>query len=187
MNNLSFIKQYLKNPKTIGAIMPSSKYLAHKMIEDIDFNHSECIIEYGSGTGVFTEGLVKNKSEDTKLLLFEYNEDFWKLLKDKFGNEKNVFIINDSCENIDTYLLKYNINNVDYIISGLPFASLPQKISEKILTKTRKVLKNDGNFITFQYTLLKKDFIKRYFKYIDLKREFKNIPPAYVFNCVNCK
>jgi phospholipid N-methyltransferase len=170
-------------PKFIGAILPSSKYLAHKMVEGIDFTQAKYIVEYGPGTGVFTEMLMKNRKKDTVILLLEYNLEFYKLLKEKYKNEQNLYIINDSAEYLDKYLIKYNIPWLDYIVSGLPFASLPQNVSSAILDKTRKYLKKGGKFITFQYTLLKKSFILQYFGDICIKREFLNIPPAYVFCC----
>jgi phospholipid N-methyltransferase len=183
MERLSFIRQYITMPKFVGAILPSSKYLAHKMVEGIDFEHAKYIVEYGPGTGVFTEMLMKSRKKDTIILLLEYNYEFYKLLKEKYKNEHNLHIINDSAEYLDKYLLKYNIPWLDYIVSGLPFASLPQNVSSEILDKTRKYLKKDGKFITFQYTLLKKSFILQYFGEILIKREFLNIPPAYVFCC----
>ena len=36
-----FLKEYIKNPKYIGAIVPSSKFLAKNMIESIDFNKKQ--------------------------------------------------------------------------------------------------------------------------------------------------
>lgn len=183
MEKFSFIKQYITKPRFIGAILPSSKYLANRMVEDINFEHAKYIVEYGPGTGVFTEMLIKKRNNDTVILLLEYNKEFYKLLKEKFKNEPNLHIINDSAEYIDKYLIQYNIPYLDYIVSGLPFTSLPQKVSSTILYKTQIYLKEGGKFFTFQYTLLKKDFIQQYFKNIYIKREFLNFPPAYVFCC----
>ncbi|MFT8349848.1 class I SAM-dependent methyltransferase [Clostridium saccharoperbutylacetonicum] len=185
MKELSFVLQYIKKPRATGAILPSSNYLADKMIEDINFEQARCIVEYGPGTGIFTEKLLKNRQRNTTVMLFEYNCDFYNLLKDKFKNEENLIIINDSAENVGGYLEKYRISNVDYVVSGLPFASLPKEISENILKQTKIILKRDGKFVTFQYSRFKIKFIKKYFKYIDLKREFRNVPPAYVLNCIN--
>lgn len=185
MENLSFLKQYVRKPKTVGAIFPSSKYLAKKMVEDIDFDRAECIVEYGSGTGVFTKELIERRRENTVILIFEYNYKFYELLKEKFEDQRNLCIINDTAENVDKYLLRFNLDCADYIVSGLPFASLPRKVSERILEKTKKVLKKDGLFITFQYTLFKKGFISDFFNNIEIKRELRNIPPAYVFKCSN--
>ena len=185
MEWVSFIKQYIKKPTVVGAVLPSSERLANKMIENINFNHSKCIVEYGPGTGVFTEKLIENRLKNTVIILIEYNHDFCNMLKNKYKHEENLYIINDSAENIGKYLKKHNISNVDYIVSGLPFASLPKEVSANILDASKNILKKDGKFITFQYTLFKKQFINEFFGKIDIKRELKNIPPAYVFYCNN--
>jgi len=185
MKLIKFLVEYLKSPRTVGAVAPSSERLAVKMVSDIDFKNAECIVEYGPGTGVFTDKLVERKNQDTLLILLEYNKGFCKQLEDRYNENDNIIIINDSAENVDMYLEKYNIKNVDYVVSGLPFASLPKNVSNKILKKTRTILKKDGLFITFQYTLLKKEFIACYFKEIELERVILNVPPAYVLKCQN--
>lgn len=185
MKLIKFIIEYLKSPRTIGAIAPSSKELANKMISHINFKSAKCIVEYGPGTGVFTEKLVNKKKQDTLLILIEFNKKFYNQLKEKYNKYNNVIIINDSAENIDKYLKKYAAPKVDYIISGLPFASLPKEVSNKILKNTEIILKDHGLFITFQYTLLKKEYIASYFKYISIERVIFNLPPAYVLKCQN--
>jgi len=183
MSGLSFLKQYIFKPKTVGAILPSSKYLADKMIQNIDFENARCIVEYGSGTGIFTEKILNERQQDTVVLLFENNKEFGNLLEKRYSGVPNLHIINDSAEHLEKYLLKYNILEVDYIVSGLPFASLPLNVSVNILGETKKHLKDGGSFITFQYTLLKKKFIAQYFNHIAVNRELRNIPPAYIFCC----
>ncbi|MCR3760931.1 SAM-dependent methyltransferase [Clostridium felsineum] len=185
MDIINFVKQYIKNPRTVGAVAPSSEKLGYKMIEDIDFLNTSCIIEYGPGTGVFTEKILKEKKEDTVFIAIEYNRDFYKILKGKFEDEKNFILINDSAEKLRQYLDKYNICNVDYIVSGLPFASLPENISQNILSVTKEILKNKGEFITFQYTLLKMKLFRKYFCKINKKKVLLNLPPAYVLRCKN--
>jgi len=184
MSIYSFIKQYVSKPRTVGAILPSSKYLADKMIQNIDFTNARCIVEYGPGTGVFTEKILEKKAQDTLVLLFETNKEFYLMLKEKYASKANIHIVNDSAENIEKHLLKHNISCIDYVVSGLPFASLPADVSSNILAETKKHLKKEeGRFITFQYTLFKKDFIGRYFNRIEIVREIRNVPPAYVFCC----
>lgn len=61
----------------------------------------------------------------------------------------------------------------------------PKDVSNKILRQTRNILKRNGLFITFQYTLLKKEFITGYFKRINIERVVFNLPPAYVLKCIN--
>ncbi|PLS19370.1 16S rRNA (cytosine(1402)-N(4))-methyltransferase [Bacillus sp. M6-12] len=183
MKNLLFVIQYLLKPRTVGAVLPSSKKLAKKMMENVEFEHAKCIVEYGPGTGVFTEQILKNRKKETVVILIEHNHEFCELLQKRYKGEKNLYIVHDSAEKIDHYLEEHNINQVDYVVSGLPFASLPKAVSSNILNKTKEILGEEGKFITFQYTLLKKDFIQQYFETIQVKRELINMPPAYVFCC----
>jgi len=182
---MKFLIEYFKSPRTVGAVAPSSERLAEKMVTDIDFNNAKCIVEFGPGTGVFTDKLVERKRQGTLLLILEYNTEFCKKLEERYSGHENIVIINDSAEKVDKYLKQYDIEKVDYVVSGLPFASLPQGVSNNILTKTRNIIKNDGLFITFQYTLFKKAFIGSYFKDIELDRVVFNLPPAYVLKCQN--
>lgn len=175
-----FIKEFIKEPKFIGAIAPSGKELSNKMIEDIDFKSCDCIVEYGPGTGVFTEKIMARKREDTVFLVFETNYEFYKSLNDTYGHKKNVKIINDSAENIKFYLEELNIESIDYIVSGLPFTSLPKEVSKAILKASIEVLKDKGYLITFQYSLAKKKFFNEYFNDMRIKRSLINLPPAYV-------
>lgn len=183
MKWIKFFAEYVKSPRTVGAVAPSSQKLAEKMIASIDFNNAGCIIEYGSGTGVFTEKLVKNKMKDTILVLVEYNRTFYEQLMDNYNKYNNIVIINDSAENVCKHLKEYNIKSVDYVVSGLPFASLPKDVSRRILKTTTKILVKNGLFITFQYTLLKKEFISGYFSHLNYERVLFNLPPAYVLKC----
>jgi phospholipid N-methyltransferase len=181
----NFIKQYIKNPKTVGAIAPSSEKLAYKMVEDINFLNASCIVEYGPGTGVFTEKILNKKKDGTIFIAIEYNTEFYKILKEKFKDETNFILINDSAENLKEYLNTYNIYKVDYIVSGLPFASLPYDLSKRILSTTKETLKGKGEFITFQYSLFKMKLFKSYFGKIKRKKVILNLPPAYVLKCKN--
>lgn len=179
----TFLYQFIKNPLSIGAVSPSSIFLARKMMEGIDFQKAECIVEYGPGTGVFTEELLRRRSPGTFVLLVESNLKFYRLLKKKFQNEINFYIVHGSAEDVKRHLAKYGITEVDYVVSGLPFTSLPDGVSSRILESTVQVLSEEGQFITFQYTRARKAFIERYFPQIEWSREYINFPPAYVLAC----
>ncbi|MGN7408367.1 class I SAM-dependent methyltransferase [Sporosarcina sp. SAFN-010] len=187
MKKVSFLIQFLVNPKTVGALLPSSSFLGEKIIENIDFKEAEYIVEYGPGTGVFTEKLIEKRDPMTKILLVENNEKFYTLLKEKYRETNNLFIVYGSAENIERYMREYGIPYVDYVISGLPFSSLPTSVSSEILSNTAKILKEDGQFITFQYTKIKKVFIEQFFTKLEMKREYRNFPPAYIFSCTTSK
>ncbi len=177
----SFLLEYIRHPKTIGAVAPSGRRLAENMMKSIDFNNCKCITEYGAGTGVFTAELIRRRKNNTSLLIIEQNKYFCNLLYKRFGKLKNVHIINGDARRLKEYMSKYGISSVDYIISGLPFASLPKNISDEILSGTEKILsKSNGKFITFQYTLLKKALFERFFHIENVRYTIRNLPSAFV-------
>ncbi|MCR4892668.1 MAG: SAM-dependent methyltransferase [Lachnospiraceae bacterium] len=178
---LAFLKQYLKNPRTVGAIAPSGRGLALKMMEPIDFDHARCIVEYGPGTGAFTRELVKRKRRGTRLILIEQNEEFYRMMRDKYDGKRNISVIYGSAEDACSYIQRAGVQYVDYVVSGLPFTSLPKDVSIRIFKATRKLIGKKGRFVTFQYTLIKKKFFESYFRFENRLFELKNLPPAYVF------
>lgn len=182
MNFITFFTEFIKHPKTIGAISPSSKKLAYKMIQPICFENAQCIVELGPGTGSFTRELVKRKNPETLLVLIEHNTAFCEKLRQKFANETNVVVIHGSAENLVKYMAEFQVEKIDYVISGLPFTSLEAEVSCSILKNVQGCLHN-GKFITFQYSLVKKSFFQKYFGDISHEKVWINMPPAYVFSC----
>ncbi|EOP49611.1 ribosomal RNA adenine dimethylase [Bacillus cereus VDM053] len=183
MQLITFLHEFIKHPKHTGAVAPSSKILAKKMVNIIDFNRAKCIVELGPGTGVFTKEIMKRKTKETIFLLIEINEVFCKELTRKFKNEQNVIVIQGSAENIKKYMKELNIDYIDYVLSGLPFTSLPEEVSKRILNNVMEAIHENGEFITFQYSLVKKGFIQHFFPEITLEKVWLNFPPAYVFSC----
>lgn len=185
MNSIAFFFQYINKPRSVGALFPSSSKLAERMTEHIDFQTADYIIEYGPGTGIFTDKLIKKRRKETQIILIEQNAAFCSMLKKKYLNEKNLIVIHGSAEDTGKYMNQYKIPAADYIVSGLPFASLPKDHTLSILDETRRILGDKGTFITFQYSLLKKNLIGQYFSEMSCQREYLNIPPAYVLSCSN--
>lgn len=183
--SILFFSQYIRNVRTVGAIAPSSRFLARKMLKSIDFAKAKVIVEYGPGTGVFTRELIAQKLPTTQLIIVEQNNAFYRVLHAKYASYENVTLVHDSATHIETILQVYGIKKVDYIVSGLPFAALPIEVSDAILKSTVRLIGKTGVFITFQYTLLKKNFMHGFFTHINITREYRNLPPAYVFECSN--
>jgi phospholipid N-methyltransferase len=181
---IDFIKEFIKEPRKVGSVIPSSNYLVEEMC-NIKFENCKCIVEYGPGTGVFSHKIISKKNENTILLLIEKNKNFFNYLSKLYCYKDNVIIINDGAENIKKYLNKYNIKKIDYIISGLPFTSLPNNLSNNILNTSKDIICNYGEFRTFQYSLMKKYLFEKYFNKISITKILINFPPANLLVCKN--
>ena len=182
IEKIEFIYQFLNKPKTVGAITPSSRYLTKKILSFVDFRKEELILlEYGPGTGPFTSEIIKYLKPTDQLIVIELNPKFAADLKEKFKDHKNVKIHEDCVANTKKILDKEGIKQVDYIISGIPFSSLPKDVIQDILINTKSTMSNATLFLTFQYSKFKKESFEKYFEIIDVKFVFRNIPSAFVF------
>ena len=177
---MGIFAEFLKHPRKIGAIAPSGKHLSAGMMTPIDFTTANVIVEYGPGTGSFTRELVTRRRPGTVLILIEQNKAFCEQLRASFGGLPNLFIMHGSAENVGQYLEACGAHSADYIVSGLPFTSLPAAVSDQILNAAKPALGQDGKFITFQYSLVKKKYLEKYFQVINCRRVIKNLPPAFV-------
>ncbi|MBU3877253.1 methyltransferase domain-containing protein [Faecalicatena sp. AGMB00832] len=175
-----FILEYLKSPRKVGAVAPSSKRLAKKMVAPIQFENCRCIVEFGPGTGVFTDEVIAQKGEDVVFILIEQNQEFWRKLHQRYQFKKNVHVVHGDASDIGLYLKKYHQQKADYIISGLPFASLPKAASQSILAAIKTTIGESGRFITFQYTMFKKSMFLHWFELEKTTYELLNFPPAFV-------
>ncbi|MGB4762375.1 MAG: rRNA adenine N-6-methyltransferase family protein [Candidatus Saccharimonas sp.] len=180
-----FFRQYLGNLRSVGAIAPSSRHLARKMVAAIDFDTANVIVEYGPGTGTITAEIVPRLHPDATLLLIETNQAFCTHLREIYRDNPAVKVIHGSAAATAKHLRTHKLAPPDAIISGLPFAALPGDISRAILDTTVKLLGDRGVFVAFQYTLLKRELFERYFSTLRITREIRNLPPAYVFRCDN--
>ncbi|MEW9121575.1 MAG: rRNA adenine N-6-methyltransferase family protein [Thermotaleaceae bacterium] len=178
-----FLKNFIQQPSIVGSIIPSSKYLCFSMLKHINFESSKCIVEYGAGTGIFTKEIIRRKNKDTLFISFELNKDMFSNLKKLHSPNENIYIINDSAENMMNYLNEQGCAEVDYIISGLPFTVLPREVSENILNNTFQVLSHEGSFITFQYSLHFFKTFKEIFPKVQLGLQLLNLPPAFIYYC----
>ena len=176
-----FFSALLKQSKNVGAVAPSSKYLVKKMVDPIDFSKVKCIVEFGPGTGSITHELLNNMPKDAILLAFEINTEFCEMLKQI--NDPRIKIISDTAESLETYLKENNIGKVDYIVSSLPLAMIPNGVVRNILAVVKKVLSPAGVFVQYQYSLNAYKKLRTTFKNVDVNFTPINIPPAFVFVC----
>ena len=179
MNKLKFFSESIKNIKTTGTITRSSKFLCEKMVEQVDFQNSKVLVEFGAGDGVVTEFILKEMRPDAVLLVFEVNDKFVSTIKENIQDERMILIV-DSAEKLPEYLKKHNFKEADNILSALPFTNLPDELGISIRTKSRDSLKKGGRFVQMHYSLFEKSTYEKIFGNVDVKFEPRNIPPAFV-------
>lgn len=161
---------------------PSSRFLAKKMLESIDFKRMKVIVELGPGTGVFTRRMLQELHPDGIMLVFELNDNFMQLLKKEFTDPR-VHLIHDSAEKIGEYLDKFGVSQADAVVSSLPLANFPDELRNRILQESHRVMGSESLYVQFQYSLNAKKAIKNRFRQVSISFTPVNFPPAFVYTC----
>ena len=177
-----FFSNFLKYPKEIGSIVPSSRFLINELLKNINFENASAIVEYGPGTGCITAEILKRARWDAKLLCFETNKKFCRYLRNKIKDER-LIIVNDSAENVNIYLKKFKIREIDCVISGLPFSMLPDYTKNIIINETKNTLKSNGKFVIYQFLNNIGKYLCSYFSKISTRFVPLNLPPCFVYIC----
>jgi len=172
---IAFYKALLANPRTIGAVIPSSKYLAKEMASHVPMNNKNLVVELGPGTGVVTEALLKMGIAPERIVAVEYSYHFACQLHKRFPN---IHIIRGDAVNL-LQLLGDDKENVCAVVSSLPLRSLPRITANIIVNQISQLLQPNGKYIQFTYGYKKNDFDMPHRK-IFSKRIWTNIPPARV-------
>jgi phospholipid N-methyltransferase len=181
-SRINFFREAIKNLKTSGTVAPSSRFLAKKMLKGINFSKVEVIVELGPGNGAITKYILKKLPPKATLICFEINDNFYQQLK-TIKNPQLV-VINASAEKIKEEINALGFSKTSHIISSLPLTIIPNQISNEILEKSYEILKINGLFIQYQYSLTYYKRLKTVFKEaISLDFEPLNIPPAFIYRC----
>ncbi|MDA3967246.1 MULTISPECIES: class I SAM-dependent methyltransferase [Helicobacter] len=182
--------EFLKQPRKVGAFCSSSKALSVAMTHNLNIQNAKCIAEIGPGLGSFTNEIIRLKDKNSTFIAIEINKNFYNILYDKFGQTPNVYIENQNANNINNIIKSKNIENLDIVISGIPWTILKPKDKITLLSNINESLKKGGVFSTFMYALptpqaksFRKILHKKFSKVKVSKIIWKNFPPAIIFYC----
>jgi phospholipid N-methyltransferase len=185
---LAFLARFAARPTQVGALFPSSRELAEEMLDGIDLKSGDIVIEFGPGTGAFTEVVLERLPEGAKYLGIERDPHFHGHLKSRFPG---VDFHHGSAEELPGLLSRRGWAKPRLILSGLPFASMPGSVQELILNATREALHEEGEFRTFTYpvcwyltgsTRFRKVALNHFGEHRKGRTIHRNIPPAKVLS-----
>ncbi len=175
-----FLRGFFKNPVMVGSVIPSSRVLIEKMLRPVDWETTRLFVEYGPGVGTFTRPILDLLGPDAKLVTIDTNPDFTKYLTQSIDDPR-LIAVTGSAADVESILAERSLGQADYVVSGLPFSTLPPGIGEAIAEATSKVIRPGGAFLVYQFNPKVKDFIEPHFERIERGFEWVNVPPATLF------
>lgn len=187
MKFLEFFKEFINYPRITGAIAPSSDRLSELITNIADLSKADSVIEFGPGTGVFTEKILKKIPKQANFIAIESNANFVAATKLRCPQ---ATICHDNAIHAKKILKVHGMSHCDCIISGLPWASFNQQLQSQLLSTVFDILRPGGKFLTFAYLqglLLPggmnfRGKIQSYFPEVKTtKPVWLNTPPALVY------
>lgn len=177
---LEFARGFIKHPKMVGSIIPSSRQCIARMLKPVDWPATRVFVEYGPGVGTFTRPVLDKLAPDAKLIAIDTNPDFVAYLREEIADPRLHCVVGSAAD-VRAILADHGHDHADYILSGLPFSTLPPGIGPQIAEQTAAALRPGGAFLVYQFSPKVHDFLEPHFRRIDRGFEPINIPPAQLF------
>lgn len=178
----NFLAAWVRSPKDMGAILPSSRRLARAMVAQVDKSVPGVIIELGAGTGVMTNALLQAGLPKDRLLIIERDPHLHAILSSHF---QGLNILCEDAMNLEKVLARHNITEVCAIVSSLPFITIPKPIGHVIQAQMAKVIGKQGCIVQFTYGVQSPIGQKQQKKLQLTSKRSKivvaNVPPAHIW------
>jgi len=181
-DHVLFLSRSLRRPQAIGAIAPSSRWLARALARQTKPFLPGKVVELGAGTGVVTRALLDAGVTPEDLIVVERDKRLHALLSKRFPN---VCVLRADAQALRPALSRRGVGEVAAVVSSLPLVSMPLPTRRAIVSQSFAVLDDDGGFVQYTYgptSPLPRDLLAELGLQAD-KVGFvaRNLPPATIW------
>lgn len=202
-HSVEFFRRYLRNPQSVGAVLPSSSALANALCEPYrQFQGPATVLEVGAGTGSITRLLGRMLGDSDRLDICEIQPQFANILEREVLTHPNFA---PAVTQGRVRLLRHPVQELDgdgcydFVVSGLPFNAFTLATVEEIFDVLKRSLKPGGVMSYFEYVGLRRTsrmlsmgrerdrlrqvsaYLTKHIRKFEFDRHtvFKNVPPAH--------
>ncbi|OGS51941.1 MAG: methyltransferase [Erythrobacter sp. RIFCSPHIGHO2_12_FULL_63_10] len=175
-----FFRGFIEHPRMVGSIIPSSGFTVRRMLAPVDWRECRLFVEYGPGIGTFCRPVLDRMSGDATLIVIDTNPLYIDHLRHTI-RDKRFHAVLGSAEDVGQIVRDHGFDKADYVLSGLPFSTLPSGVGPAIVAATHSVLRPGGAFMAYQFTAAVRDLMRAQFQHIDADFEPLNILPCKLF------
>lgn len=142
----AFFRELMDQPRSVGAVWPSSGELGQRMARWADPAPDGWIVELGGGTGTVTQALLQRGVPRERLIVIERSLQFVHHLRERFPG---VRIVHADAADIAHAIPSGSA--VTAIVSGLPLRSLPAEAVSRVVQACSGVLGPHSRVVQFTY------------------------------------
>ena len=177
--SFTFLKTWLKKPKTVGSVWPTSNHMARRMASVISVDSGLPVLEIGPGTGTITSAILSTGLPAQKLFAVEFTGAFVDQLKIKFPT---INVIHGDAYALDLTLGLDNKTKFDCAISALPLLYVPMATRVAFIEDVLARLPPGRPLIQFSYGAFAPVYEKQgSFSVERYDYVLKNFPPAQLW------
>jgi phosphatidylethanolamine/phosphatidyl-N-methylethanolamine N-methyltransferase len=178
-DNWTFLRAFLKSPRVVGSVIPSSSFLERKIVMAAEAEAAGVLVELGVGTGGTTRSLLKAMPPRARLLAIERTPEFVDMLK--HTADPRLEVVHGCASSIEAEMGKRGYLEADAVVSGIPFSTLPRGLAAEIARAIHQVLAPGGRFVAYQFTDRVADYMRPVMGAPEVEHELRNVPPVRVF------
>ena len=179
---LLFARNFVRYPKLVCSFVPSSPFLVKQLLSFIKWDQARIVVEYGPGVGTITQEILKRLRPDAVLVAIELNPEFVEFLRNEIPDPR-LRVVYGSAADVRTILNRLNLPHADYIISGIPYTTMPDGVRHSVARESRYVLHPQGALLVYQFTRTVLPYLQPIFGSIQQDFSPFNILPARIFYC----
>ncbi len=175
-----FFEGFLRHPVMVGSIIPSSRFTIARMLAPVKWEECRLFVEYGPGIGTFCRPVLERLRRDGELIVIDTNPLYIDYLRATIRDSRFTAVLG-SADDVEDIVAAHGHTHADYVLSGLPFSTLPDGVGPAIAAATHRVLRPGGAFLIYQFSACARNFIARHFSRIDQSFEWRNVLPCRLY------
>ena len=176
---LRFLKQWVRQPGTVGAVAPTGRLVARAMAAHAPLDNPLPVLELGPGTGAITTAILERGIAADRLVSIEYSKEFHAYLGQRFPG---VHFVHGDAFDLAATLASTPWQRFCAVISGLPLLNFPKPVRIRLVTDALSLCEAGAPFVQFSYgprapvSAGEDGFTLETSRWV-----MKNVPPARVF------
>ena len=175
-----FLQGFIEHPVMVGSIIPSSRFTIARMLGPVKWDECKLFVEYGPGVGTFCRPVLERLPRDGRLIVIDTNPLYIDYLKATITDSRFIPVLGSAAD-VEDIVHAHGFDHADYVLSGLPFSTLPDGVGPAIAAATHRVLRPGGACLVYQFSAKARDYMARHFNRIDADFEWLNVLPCKLF------